>query len=70
MARFSVGTAITILSRKEVYHFKKVTQLGNRPTMEKITFSKEELEPLMDEYENALESLKEAIDSERTQGHK
>lgn len=53
-----------------MYHFKKVTQLGNRPTMEKMTISKEELEPLIDEYENALASLKEVIDSERTQGHK
>ena len=65
------GTALTILASKEVYHFKKMLgEHGNAKKIQKIKISTEEFEPLVDEYENALSSLKDSIKNENNQLHR
>ena len=56
---------MTLLSPKEVYHFKKMLlDHGNARGIQKVNISHKELESLIDEYESALNSLKDSVKSE------
>ena len=56
---------MTLLAPKEVYHFKKMLKdHGNSSGAHKLSISSKELEPLVDEYEIALISLKDSVRSE------
>ena len=60
-----VGIALTLLVSKEVYHFKKMLKdYGNSSGAHNLSISSKELEPLVDEYEIALISLKDSVKNE------
>eukprot|EP00794_Sanderia_malayensis_P011134 gene11134-12305_t len=63
------GTALTILYPKEVFHFKKIIRNGKRTTLQKVNMTNEDFEPFIGGYEEALTSLKDSIETERSQGY-
>ncbi|XP_065056118.1 ATP-dependent RNA helicase DDX51-like [Rhopilema esculentum] len=62
------GTALTLLSSKEVFHFKKMAMDSSRKSsVQKLVVPKNDLEPLMADYQNALASLKDLVKTENQQ---
>ena len=59
-----------ILSANEVYHFKKIIRKTNKSSISKLKISNEDLEPLVEKYEKALQSLEELIKAEKAHGYK
>ena len=60
------GDAITILQRKEVFHFKKMHQsLGTNNPIQKFNMTEKVFSEYGHEYEAALEQLKVKVRSEK-----
>ncbi|XP_031573601.1 ATP-dependent RNA helicase DDX51-like [Actinia tenebrosa] len=66
------GTAFTLLHNDQVHHFKELIQKTGRDKIPKQTFKDEEIQPLVEKYQNALKKLEETVKNEKQEqgGHK
>jgi len=60
-----VGTAITLLEKKEIFHFKKMIKESGKPKVKELKVSQGELRPLEETYTMALLGLKTALGQEQ-----
>ncbi|XP_005111550.1 ATP-dependent RNA helicase DDX51 [Aplysia californica] len=62
------GTAITMLEGKEVFHFKKMLRESGRwGKLKRINVNRNELEPLVPQFKDALKTLPEILKEQRRQ---
>ncbi|XP_064599884.1 ATP-dependent RNA helicase DDX51-like isoform X2 [Liolophura sinensis] len=60
-----LGTAFTLLQKKEVFHFKKMLREAGKSSIKEMKISKSDLEPLVPEFKEALQKVPETLKSER-----
>ncbi|XP_046364919.2 ATP-dependent RNA helicase DDX51-like [Haliotis rufescens] len=60
-----VGTALTFLENKEVYHFKKMVQEAGKTSIKEMEIDKEALSPLVPQFQVALKQLPQLLMEEK-----
>ena len=56
-----LGTAITLLHSDEVHHFKELIQKTGREKIAKYNIKDENLQTMVEKYQNTLERLQDAV---------
>ncbi|XP_063400701.1 ATP-dependent RNA helicase DDX51-like [Mytilus trossulus] len=60
-----VGTAITMLQKKEFFHFKKMTREAGKTAVKELKVTKADLQPMVPAFQQALEQLQEVLQVEK-----
>ncbi|XP_071120070.1 ATP-dependent RNA helicase DDX51-like isoform X1 [Mytilus edulis] len=60
-----VGTAITMLQKKEFFHFKKMTREAGKTSVKELKVTKADLQPMVPAFQEALEKLQEVLQVEK-----
>ncbi|CAC5369778.1 DDX51 [Mytilus coruscus] len=60
-----VGTAITMLQKKEFFHFKKMTREAGKTSVKELKVTKADLQPMVPAFQEALEQLQEVLQVEK-----
>ncbi|KAI0213479.1 ATP-dependent RNA helicase DDX51 [Lamellibrachia satsuma] len=59
------GTTVTLLEKKEIYHFKQMTKKAGKTNITELKFKRSQLKTLLDTYQMALEQLPSVLKGEK-----
>lgn len=60
-----VGTAITMLQKKEFFHFKKMTREAGKTSVKELKVTNGDIEPMVPAFQTALEELQQVLQVEK-----